>query len=796
AERRADLAARGRAMSDQVERVMRGLLAAIKAQSDKIERFKRTADPLDAIHAKFDADTGAPVAEDDLWGHLQIDAIGLFLLAFAQMTAGGLRIARDSEDAAVLQNLIWYVADAATTADYGVWERGEKTNHGRVEINSSSIGMAKAGLEAMAALGPEAAPGLAAGFIVPPDDVARMHVALDARLPEESPSKDTDAALFSVIGFPGYAVADPELCQRTRAALDARLAGACGYKRFLRDGHQSPQEDTGRLHYEPGELAHFQDRECEWPLFLAYAGIEAGRCGELQAVQRYAADLKRLSIRAGEYDLIPELYIPNGSEARPNDNIPLLWAQSLALIVKAMAAGALEPGDWDPLGRRHPRIPGGAVRLVIVAADAEASEALDARGIAADRLTRDVETRLAAPLALRAAWARYGAAEALGLTGRPLDPIGPHARARIHQDADGRRAFVAALRPGSRDRPWRADALAADLLELQKRWTGDEAPVAIWVLSGRDLADARGRAVLDLIARVVAGESGAVALIPLAAVLDGPTWPGAAVQTGFAICAPAPLTGQARLRRMASSLDEAAADLIARGYRIDLGDGGYVEARIVHGGVAERIEARHGENAEAVALMLEAAAQLARGPEDPFVGALTIRPAAWSALAYPVSAPTVLTDLRRYAEATPGLDAADDDRETDWRAWRRRFGALIRLGPAFAGAIWDSLEGVTVVDGPDGAWRLDGRVLRADHTRHERGFARLLEHHIWCDPIPERRSVLCQALLGIGAWCGGSVDLARWIDRAGGSALYDLSVAAVAERLSEATNRIKTESRA
>lgn len=27
--------------------------------------------------------------------------------------------------------------------DYGVWERGDKTNHGLPELNSSSIGMAK-----------------------------------------------------------------------------------------------------------------------------------------------------------------------------------------------------------------------------------------------------------------------------------------------------------------------------------------------------------------------------------------------------------------------------------------------------------------------------------------------------------------------------------------------------------------------------------------------------------------------------------------------------------------------------
>jgi Glycosyl hydrolases family 15 len=35
------------------------------------------------------------------------------------------------------------------TPDYGIWERGDKSNQSIVELNASSIGMAKAALEAM-----------------------------------------------------------------------------------------------------------------------------------------------------------------------------------------------------------------------------------------------------------------------------------------------------------------------------------------------------------------------------------------------------------------------------------------------------------------------------------------------------------------------------------------------------------------------------------------------------------------------------------------------------------------------
>ena len=37
--------------------------------------------------------------------------------------------------------------------DYGIWERGDKSNTGIPELNSSSIGMAIAALEAMDELG-------------------------------------------------------------------------------------------------------------------------------------------------------------------------------------------------------------------------------------------------------------------------------------------------------------------------------------------------------------------------------------------------------------------------------------------------------------------------------------------------------------------------------------------------------------------------------------------------------------------------------------------------------------------
>ena len=86
---------------------------------------------------------------DDEWGHLQLDATSLFLLMLAQMTASGLRIVFSLDEVNFVQNLVHYISRAYRTPDYGIWERGNKMNHGIAELNASSIGMAKAALEAM-----------------------------------------------------------------------------------------------------------------------------------------------------------------------------------------------------------------------------------------------------------------------------------------------------------------------------------------------------------------------------------------------------------------------------------------------------------------------------------------------------------------------------------------------------------------------------------------------------------------------------------------------------------------------
>src|SRR5262245_61968540 len=353
---------RTRELEHAVVRLMRGLLASMMSQAEKVERFKHTQNPLDALHAKYETATGRPIVADDQWGHLQLDATSLYLLTLAQMIAGGTDLIWSPIEVAFIQNLIYYIGRAYRTPDYGIWERGHKMNRGNREINSSSVGIALAALEALDGFDLYGSRGDRTTQVhVLPDEIARARITLHSLLPWESASKEVDAATLAVIGFPAFAVDDEELTERTRSKIVERLQGRYGCKRFLRDGHQTVLEDTNRLYYEPSELKIFEHIECEWPLFFTYLLLDAHYRGESEIAAEYRSRLENLEEKRDGVGLLPELYfVPAasidaekknpGSQTRlPNENVPLVWAQSLWWLGQMLEDGLLEPSDLDPL---------------------------------------------------------------------------------------------------------------------------------------------------------------------------------------------------------------------------------------------------------------------------------------------------------------------------------------------------------------------------------------------------------------------------------------------------------------
>ncbi len=492
---------RVRELEQRTVALMRGLLRSMMAQADRVERFKHSRDPLDALHAKIDTATGAPVVGDDAWGHLQLDATGLFLLSLAQLTAGGLPVIATLDEVAFVQNLVWYVARAHRTPDYGIWERGDKTNHGRPEINASSVAACKAALEALDGLDLFGAEGSQASVIhVLPDDVARARVTLAALLPRESASKETDAALLGAVGWPAFAVDDPDLALRTRETIVRVLDGRYGMKRFLRDGHQTALEEEGRLHYEPGELARFEGIESEWPLFHAFAGLGAAFRGDWDAARAYRDRLTSETVVLDGDAVLPELYrvrpedveteraSPGSALRVPGENVPLVWAESLRTLLTLLLDGAVRTDELDPLGRHRRRAPGGAsVQVVVVAEDEEVRAQLHERGVPAERMDALGDTRLVRAADVASAYERVGRHDRLGLTGRPPTRLGSLASARLYRLDGARLAVVPAFLDRAEfylalDPDDLLQRLRAELRYLSRHWTLPGRPtLVLWV---------------------------------------------------------------------------------------------------------------------------------------------------------------------------------------------------------------------------------------------------------------------------------------------------------------------------
>ncbi|RUP49014.1 hypothetical protein BC936DRAFT_143481 [Jimgerdemannia flammicorona] len=507
-----------------VIKLMRGLLFAMMRQAPKVEKFKRTQTLEHSLHAKYNTSTGDTVVGDFEWGHLQIDATSIFLLALAQMTTSGLKIIFTTDEVDFVQNLAFYIERAYRTPDYGIWERGNKINHGEPELNSSSIGMAVAALQSINGVNLFGSRGGPSSVIhVLPDELTRNSTTLHSFLPRESNSKEIDAALLSVIGFPAFAVHDPELVKTTKREIITKLGGKYGCKRFLRDGHQTVVEDTTRLHYEPHELRIFENLESEWPLFFTYLILDGLFTGDEQQTEEYRHALEPLIIdsatltdfgqflgpNSGTNDeattpthsaqptpststesvprrgsvtpggalgststarlvgatppvspgswssyqdhilLIPELYYvpphlveaekkkPHSQARVANDNVPLVWANSLFFLGNLIYENLLSVAEVDPLGRRFNATRktdmDTVVQIVLLAEDVHLQSTLSMYGLKTETADQVHPVTVLPPDALKEVYAGLGLNTKLGLSGRPKRPVGSLSTCRLYR---------------------------------------------------------------------------------------------------------------------------------------------------------------------------------------------------------------------------------------------------------------------------------------------------------------------------------------------------------------------------
>uniref|UniRef100_A0A8D1M1W5 Phosphorylase b kinase regulatory subunit n=1 Tax=Sus scrofa TaxID=9823 RepID=A0A8D1M1W5_PIG len=429
-------------LEQNVVKLMRGLLQCMMRQVDKVEKFKHTQSTKDSLHAKYNTATCSTVVGDDQWGHLQVDATSLFLLFLAQMTASGLRIIFTLDEVAFIQNLVFYIEAAYKVADYGMWERGDKTNQGIPELNASSVGMAKAALEAIDELDLFGAHGGRKSVIhVLPDEVEHCQSILFSMLPRASTSKEIDAGLLSIISFPAFAVEDVNLVNVTKNEIISKLQGRYGCCRFLRDGYKTPREDPNRLHYDPAELKLFENIECEWPVFWTYFIIDGVFNSDAVQVQEYREALEGILIRGKDgIRLVPELYAippdkvdeeyknPHTVDRVPLGKLPHLWGQSLYILSSLLAeVGALGSTACIHVKQRGPPSNVDATFLFTVTVLAENNhikELLKKHGVNVQSIADIHPIRVQPGRILSHIYAKLGRNKNMKLSGRPYRHIG------------------------------------------------------------------------------------------------------------------------------------------------------------------------------------------------------------------------------------------------------------------------------------------------------------------------------------------------------------------------------------
>ena len=510
-------------LEQRVLGLMRGLLNSMMRQASKVERFKYSLDPLDALHAKYNSANGDQVVADDGWGHLQLDATSLFLLQLAQLSRGGLAVVRNRHEVAFIQNLVYYVARAYRVPDFGIWERGDKGNQGLPERNASSIGMAKAALEALDGVDLFSFHGDGSvQVLVPQGAVVRLRRALQGLLPRESASKEVDSACLSVIGYPAWAVEERDLVERTVQRIRRELGGPYGYKRFRRDGHQTVVEDVSRLHYERTELVNFEGVESEWPLFLAYEQLTAC-CEERWTDAHYWQErLRILQVERHGQQLYPELYLvpdsavelerraPGSQQRLANDNVPLLWTQSLAWLGDMLIEGLIEPADLDPCGRRFQAEIGSEQVLVALAPTSSTLAAeLKARGLpVSDPQTCPIQVVPSSNLNDRLS--AVGGDEALHLSGQPMLRADTSDTARLYQQGNEQLAVLPAVLEEdtffvSHDPRQLMETVINELHLLQRHWRGEGSPLLLIPVEAT-LLENNPELLIDLTTRLNSGQ--------------------------------------------------------------------------------------------------------------------------------------------------------------------------------------------------------------------------------------------------------------------------------------------------
>jgi len=234
------------------------------------------------------------------WQNKQNDIYGEMFYGIALGEKAGLNIIRNDKDKEII-NLMVKALEAIEywhDNDSGLWEENE-------EMHASSIGACVSGLKALKEI----------GFDISDELINKGIESLNKLLPRESPSKEVDLALLTLI-YPFGDVIDDAMKAIIVENVESMILRNNGVLRYIGDWYFNTCSSGGTI-----------GSEAEWTFGLAYLGMYYTQKNNLDKAKHY---LERI-LNLVEDGNVPELYF--GGTDKPNENTPLGWAVAMTILL-------------------------------------------------------------------------------------------------------------------------------------------------------------------------------------------------------------------------------------------------------------------------------------------------------------------------------------------------------------------------------------------------------------------------------------------------------------------------------
>jgi len=259
------------------------------------------------IHPRYTVDTLEEVNAE--WGNAQNDICGEILFGVAQGLKQGKRMFRDDRDKQIIQKIVHYLdtLDYHKSEDNAIWEE-------KAELHASSIGACLSGLISISEY-----------VYVPSHMIANGYKALYELFPKESPTRDVDLSLLTLI-YP-FNIFDKPAAQQIIHNVEKELLRDKSVLRYRYDNYYSTLEKEFSRH-QPEQF--YDQTEAQWTFGLSYLAISKMMIGDLEKGKYYIDRTEKLILDNG---YIPELYYHGDYKDEYgnnyNKNNPLGWAVAM-----------------------------------------------------------------------------------------------------------------------------------------------------------------------------------------------------------------------------------------------------------------------------------------------------------------------------------------------------------------------------------------------------------------------------------------------------------------------------------